>query len=595
MNKKERKILQEAMDRFNESFAREYQNRSDALISSQFVDGNQWNPDDRARRESMNRPVLTINKLRKYVLQIVGELQQNRPELMVSPKRGGASTVGAQIRNDIIRSIEDMSNANVAYDTGVQQALEGGYGFWRIVTEYEKDSFDQNILIKRVPNRFSVVMDQYSQLPTYEDGRYAFVIETVPRSKFEYDYPSVSANISSMEHPYGMYEWFTKDSVTIAEYFWKEPYKEEIWKLESGVVLTHEQIKELEETGTIDDLESPVIEKRQQTKYRIRWIKMTYNNILEGPLDFPGDYIPIVPVLGYEFNDQGMRRFRGIAYDALDAARMYNYWKVAIVEILSSAPKTTRLVTPEQIDGHQQQWNNINEIPQPYVLYNAIPGQPPIVKEEPMGIPVGAASEAQSAAQDIQDTIGLFAASMGQPSNERTGRAIRLRQERGDNTVYTFINNYQNALLYTGRILLSMIPEVYNSQRILNILSKDGEFQELRLNYPSIDLRNAEQVIENDLTEGEYDMIPTIGPNYATKRKEVVASMMDFLQFFPSAGPMLAPRIAKLMDWEGAQRIGEELQQMLQQQAEMASQKSAQPKNTSASAVQNAMGTQSNF
>ena len=567
MNKKDRKILDEALKRFHESHAMEYDNRNDAIRCSEFVDGKQWDP--KAINDRKGRPVITINKLRKFVLQISGELQQNRPELIVSPLKGGATIEGAQLRNDIIRHIEYMSNADVAYDTAVQQALEGGYGFWRIITQYSKDSFDQDIVIKRVPNRFSVILDQFAQSPTYEDGMYAFVIDEISRSRFEALYPGVSIPSGpSLLNPYGVYNWYTPESVTIAEYFWKEPYREEIWLLENGEVINSEQIKSLKESELGEEsLESPVISKRSQTKYRIKWMKFTFDEILEGPQDFPGEYIPIIFMSGYEFNDQGKRRFRGIVYDALDAVRMYNYWKVAIAEILGSAPKTNRFVTPEQTNGFENEWNTMNIIPRPYTHYNFIPGVPPPMQEPPMPIPTGAANEAAASAMDIQDTIGLYGANLGQPSNERTGRAIRLRQERGDATVFTFVNNYQNALLYTGKILLSMIPEVYSAKRIMKIMTKDGGIKDIILNNPSVDLRKLEGTIENDLNDGEYDMIPTIGPNYATKRKEVVASMLDFLQFFPAAGPLLAPKIAKLMDWEGAQSIAAELQNIINQQS----------------------------
>jgi hypothetical protein len=569
MKKSHKKILEDARNRYDEALSMETDNRKTSSICSQFVDGNQWDTDQKMFRRGRDRPIITINKLRKLITNKIGQVKRSKLGLTIIPTGGQASKEGALLRQALIRTVEYQSNAKAAYYTALQQAYEGGYGYFRMITEYEKDSFYQNIVIKRVPNRYSVIYDQNAQMPTYEDAEYAFVVDILSKDKFKNLWPNVKLP-NNIEQPYGVNPWYTEDTVTIAEYFWKEPYREEVWKLESGRVVTPEEIERLYKTDTVDALleEDPREDIRTQLSYKIKWVKMTHDKILEGPTDFPGDYIPIIPVLAYEFNDEGRRKFRGIAYDALDPSRLYNYYKVTIAELLAAAPKTTRMLTPEQIQGHQWMWDELSVNPRTYVLYNSIPDQPPPLKEDPMGIPMGAASEAQAASADILDTTGIYPSSLGQPSSDRTGRAIRTRNAAVDATMFPYVDNFLDSLLYCGKVLLSMIPEVYSSERIVHMLSENGELRAVTLNDNSVDLTSPElkQQIENDMNIGSYGAIPAIGAGYDTHRQETAASMMDLLQFAPAIWPIVLPRVAELMDWQGSRQISQEIQQLMQQQ-----------------------------
>jgi len=172
MSKRHKDILAEAHERMDESYGYEFENRRDANITSQFIDGNQWDPIQKQRRIENNQAIITVNKLRKFVLNEVGAIQANFPGVNIVPKGGPSTVEGASLLKRLIRHIEDISKADIAYTNGLEQALSGGYGSWRILTEYEKDTFYKNIIIRPIQNRFSVVWDQNSQLHTYSYYRY---------------------------------------------------------------------------------------------------------------------------------------------------------------------------------------------------------------------------------------------------------------------------------------------------------------------------------------------------------------------------------------------------------------------------------------
>jgi hypothetical protein len=558
--KTEEEVLNQAFIDFDLALASENENRRETLESILFVDGEQWPLYIKRERERDGRPCITVNKLRKFVKQMVGDIRQNRPAIKVTPVDNEADVIGAQVRQDLIRHIEQQSNADTIYDTAAEHALDGGYGFWRVVPGYSDDDFDQEIRLKAVNNRFTVYLDQNAQEYTFEDGRYAFVTDWLTRQEFKQRFPNDEPvdfePTGSVGDQYDYWSWVDADRVRIAEYFYKLPYEKEIAQLDTGEII------ELKDGLDVNDLEAQgmtVARTRKVKTDKVMWVLMHGDGILEGPTEIPCKYIPIVPVLGNEVNIEGRRKFRSLIWDAMDPMRMYNYWRTHATEIVALAPKAPFMLTPEQIKGFENDWQDANRKNFPYLLYNQMPGQGAPQRQAPPPVPSGVVNEAAIAGEDIKDAIGMFEASLGQPSNERSGRAILARQREADATTYTFIDNLQRSIVYTGKILLDMMPRVYDTERIIRLRGQDGDEGSVELNRVIMDLDTMEPVIVNDLTVGKYDFIPTAGANYQSKRQEIAASMLDVLQFAPEGAPVMIPKIAKLLDWEGAQELAEEL------------------------------------
>lgn len=555
------KIHKLALDRFKLSQEGESENRRTSLSSIRFVDGDQWPSKIKAEREQDGRPCLTNNKLRKFIKQVVADIRQNKVGVKVRPVDNFADVAGAEVRNDLIRHIEAQSTANIVYETGMEQALDGGFGYWRIIAEYQGEEFHQEIRLKRVPNRFTVYLDQSSQDYNYEDGKFAFVTETISKDDFDAQYPEKEGTNVSEGEGESKEGWFFDGTVRIAEYFYKDPVTKTIAQLDTGEVI------ELDKTVTAKKLAMAginVVKTREVKGHKVMWCKMTGSKILEGPKEFPSKYIPIVPVLGIEVNDEGKRKFRSLIYDAMDAMRMENYWKTHATETIALAPKAPYLVTPEQIEGHEPMWKSANTKNYPYLVYENIPGQDKPSRVMPPDVPAAALSMINICSSDIMDTIGMYQASLGQESNERSGRAIIARQKAGDAATYTFVDNFTRAIVYTGKILIDMMPKVYDNERVVRIRGEEGqEGANLFLNKTIQDPATLEIITINDLSVGEYDLISVAGPSYESKRQEMAASMLDFIQFVPQSAPIIGPRLAAVMDWPNAQEIAAELKQMI--------------------------------
>ena len=571
---KNEKLLKQARDDFKDSETAEVDNRDTYVRDTNFEDGSQWTDDDLALRAG--RPCVTVNKIAGATKQIVGAARRNRPRCKVRPVDSQSDPATAELYTGIIRNIENVSDAESAYDTGFECAVRGGYGYWRILTQYADDAaFDQDIVIERIVNPNSVYMDQSSTKTDYSDGRYGFIVETMTEKVFKKEYPKAQPvdwdrNIGEEES-----DWFAAEKVRVAEYFYKQQAEKEVFELLDGKTVEVKNAKTEkkwlpQEGGAVevdfvygDGLEPTPYKRSRKVKYdKVMWCKLTGSEVLEGPKEWPGKYIPIIPCLGDETWLNGKRILRSAVRHAIDAQKLYNWARSNTVETLALAPKQPYHITPAEIEGHEDQWNNAHLKPQAYRLYNDVGnGRPqPSVPSIPN---TGAYREAMVSSDDIKATTGIYDASLGAGGNETSGKAITSRKMQGDTATFVYVDNQARAIMYTAKVLVDLIPKIYDSERIIRLLNEDGKEAWAAIN--KIDPVTGQ--IHNDMTTGRYDVVFEAGADYATRRQESADGMATLAQTAPQYGSVLIPKIAKNLDWPGADKLGDELAAMNQPQS----------------------------
>lgn len=529
-----------------------------ALDDKKFASGeSQWDDQVRRDRELSRRPCLTINQMPQYVQQIVNDFRQSRPQLKVSPVDDGGDKDTAKVLNGVIRHIEANSGAEIAYDTALESAVDSGFGYFRIVTAYSSDdSFEQEILIKRIVNPSSVSVDPAAVEPDYSDARFMFIDDWMTRDEYEAAYPGseLTSRMSDISIGNQMPDWITQKGVLVSEYFEIEE-----------VAVTMAQMPD----GSVSELYSIPEEFRSLAKTRaikrkkVVWYKTNGYEIL-AKQDWPGKYIPIIPVLGIERFIDGKRILEGIVRHAKDPARMYNYWATAETEMIALAPKAPFIGAEGQFEGHEHQWrsannNNIAFLEyKPVTLNNTIVPPPQRNGYTP---PIAAVSQARAQSRDdLKAVTGIYDASLGARSNETSGRAINARQQQGQIANFHFIDNFGRSLRHAGRVLVDLIPKIYDTPRVLRIIGEDGQTDVVKVNQRIQD-KGVERIY--DLTTGRYDVTVTIGPAYATRRQEAAQTMMQMIQANPALMQIAGDLVVKSMDWPGADALAERLKKTL--------------------------------
>jgi len=552
--------IQEAIDFLKFSNEADTENRQQGLDDLRFSAGNQWPIEVQNSRHLEARPCLTINKLDAYVRQIVNGMRQSRPRMRAHSMNSEANAKVADILTGIFKHIEVNSDADTAYDTAGEYAVRIGWGYWRIITDYiREDSFDQEIYLRPIDNPFSVYFDPNSVQPDGSDAEKVLITQLMSKSDFEKQYPGADSGGDFNQRGTGDFDpdWVQKEDIRIAEYFYVERKKTKLLLLSDGTKVYKDEAPSPEIMAAAGIM---VIGERETMRKSIKWCKLTGLEILE-ERTWPGRYIPVVPVYGQMLTVEDKRKKYGLVRNAKDAQRMYNYWQTSLTESIALAPKAKWLMAEGQDEGHENEWAQANIKSMPVLRYKQtdINGKeaPQPTRLQPEPPPAGVISAAMSIDKDLQSVVGIYDPSQ-LPQGNQSGKAIMGQQSQVDMTNFHFFDNLTRSMKHTGRIILDLIPKIYDRERVLRIIGYDGTPEMVTINQRTIDEMGVEKVL-NDVTVGEYDVYMDTGPGYQSKRREAVEAMMPMIannqELFNLAGDL----VFRNMDFPGAEVIADRL------------------------------------
>jgi len=563
-------ILKEARERFALAVDESATERNRMKTELEFAAGKQW-PEQvkNARENDPNgaRPCLTMDKLGQYVRQVVNDARQNKPAIKVRPVDSGADIEVAELLQGLTRHIEDVSCADLAYDNALDSAAKVGLGWFRIRTQMVNASRnEQDILIEPIENIFSVQADPWRK-PDGSDMEWCFVTEEVPRKRFERDYPK--ADVKGWDESDSGSQWVSAETVRVAEYYRIVKTSENCLYLDNGEEMPESAYWEI----YAQDAERPQIESTYEKETRkVEWFKLSYGEVIERTT-IPSEYIPVIPVVGNVHWLDGKRQLTGMIYWGSDGQRAYNYARSAFVEQIALAPKAPYVAAAGQVENYEDEWAKANTSNQPVLRYdpqdiNGTPVPPP--QRQPAPQPSsGWFQEMEVSGRDIQAALGMYAASVGNEGQEKSGRAILARQKEGDTSTFHYIDNLSRSIRHAGRIIIGMVPKIMDTRRMVRIIGEDGESAQATLDpkmtKPYAKIQQADGKFKKlfNPSIGTYDVTVTVGPSYNTKRMEAAESMTAMTQGNPALFPIIGDLLVKSMDWPMADEIAKRLKTML--------------------------------
>lgn len=595
-------LHEEAMELYSVSMAADSINRENQREDIRFIKmREQWPEEVRMARVEQGRPCLTIDQLGPVVRQVVNDCRLNKPEIKVRPVDSHGDPKTAEIIGGLIKNIEYTSNADVAYDTAVDYAVSSSRGYMRVVSDYATDdAFEKDLLIRPVADPLTIVPDVYSTCADSSDWNYGFVLEKVTRAEYRKRYGRKDVvdwdTLSTLSN-----DWFGDDCAMIAEYWKREEVPAWVAMLSNGETQKFDDEPEqgdvVEEgvplldpmtgepavdpmTGEVAWQEEPVtvMAVRETKTYKVQQHILSGKEVLETN-DWPGQYIPIIPVYGEDFFYEGRRYFVSLVRPAMDAQRMKNYWRSTSTELVALAPRAPWVGQEEAFTGEDAaKWATANSENHAFLSYPA-GAQPPQRQSSPT-IPAGALQEAANATDDIKTITGVFDASLGARSNETSGRAIMARQREGDVSTFNFIDNLSRGIRHLGRVITDLIPAFYSVDRMIRIINPDGTPQTVRIMTPeqlqeyqakvAQSVEQMEQVYA--LGVGKYDVAVESGPAFTTQRQEANEFFVELIRAVPQYADVIAPFALKTFDAPGVVELTKEIEARMQQQAQQAAQ-----------------------
>jgi hypothetical protein len=555
-------IVREAREAMERSHDYDRDNRREAMEDLRFTAGFQWS--DAAKAERAGRPMITINRSSQFLRQVSNPIRMNMPTIKVEPDRDEQSEM-AEIANGLLRRIQYNSSASHVYAGATEHMVACGIGWFRVVHDYAgDDSFDQELLVKRVFNPLSVYPDPAALEPDRSDMQWCLVSEMMPLASFKAKYKGKSpTGVDTTSGSGSSVTWNSGDYVRVAEFWKRKPKKATLALLANGS--THlmtergeQQIRDLVAQGVITNT-------RDVTTYSTEMVLVSGHDVLSDASECPCQWIPIIPVVGAEIPlDEGVYR-HGLIRFQREPQQLHNYFMSVAAESLGQQPKVPYLATVEQIKEYKGLWDNANRSPSPYLLYkpdSRVPGGAP-TRVAPPPLPTGLIQMAQMLSDDMKATTGIYDAALGAKSNETSGVAIAARTEQGNQATAHFVDNLEHSLEHLGRVLLDMIPKVYDTQRTLRLIGEDDTEKEVTVNQPLMAYGESE-FKHNDLSQMSFKSVRVIlGPSYASRRAEAVNALVQLAQSIPQIAAVGPDLIVKNMDFDGADQLAERLRATL--------------------------------
>lgn len=525
--------------------------RADLYFLSDAQDA-QWNSTDVTAREKSGRPALTIDQLGQYVNQVVNDIRKNTPSIEVIPDTDGDQET-AEVQQDLIRDILYNSDADTVFDTAATYCVKSSIGFIRIDTEYvNNENFDQQLKLIPVVDPFTCYLDRESISLTGDDARHAFVLEAMCKEDFEEAYPKKKAISFTSDS----YIKNNDDDIVIVEYFKTKIKKRKIGFFtreiidEFGEIISESGVEEVQDGVEYEQVRE--VEQKSILRY-----KLSGEEELE-KTEFVGECIPLIPVYGNQTWVNGNREISSLIRRSKDAQRMFNYWKSLETELLMRQPKANFMAAAGQLDDFRDEWENPDISPVLTYKPTDVAGNPVPAPQrlEPPVIPVGIANASRAAVDDIKATIGMYAASLGQMSNEVSGIAIQRRNEEGDTATYHFSDNLSKSIARVGKILRDAIPLVYDTPRLVTVIDKEGNAKSIGINGAMV--KDQKQPFFFD--KGNYKTKVVTGVSYTTQRQQAAEFYNNTVVNNPELMPVIGDLVFKYQDFAGAEAMAERME-----------------------------------
>lgn len=509
-------FLATARKRFEEVSADEKPIREQALLDLKFVVGDQWDAAVKNERVTKGRPALTFNRCHTFVQQVSNEARQNKPQIKFVVGDGGDKDT-AEVKEGMARHIQYDSDAQIAYETAVEYSAGGSFGFFGFITDYcDEQSWDQDLKVRPFFDPFSVygilIPSCFGMEP-----QYAFVIEEMPLAEYKRQYKAEDIDEVGWEQAAKLSNgWIGTETVRVAEYWYIEHDEKTITRKNPN---TGE-----EESRTVDNC-------------TVKFCKINGLSVIPGTeTTWSGYCIPIIPVLGKQIIVDGKPNLFSVVRFQRDPQQLINFYKTRIAETMGTQPIQPYLIEEGQVQGHEREWNEMNTTMRPYLVYKGINingekvdrPQRQVVEAPIQSLSVAAGQEID----DMKATAGIYDASLGNKSNEASGLAIQRRQQQSNVTNMHFLDNLERAFKKGGLIIADLLPKVYDSKRMVQILGPDEAPKVAKINQPHTDEYGKQKHYKVADSSSDTPIV-TMGRAFSSKRMETFDMMSSVLQAQP--------------------------------------------------------------
>lgn len=545
--KNDEALLKRIRDRYKYAAEQWREAQEERRKDMRYLQGDPWDEKDRKAREDAGRPTINHDELGQYVLAATNNVRENKRGIKVSPDGNGATDKTADNQENLIRTIEKNSRAPFLYCKAFQDMIEGSYGFFRVSRQYVSDeSFDQEIILRPIANPDSVLIDWDCKEPDWSDQQYAFVLDPIRKEEFELRWPNAEVTSFSNEEMRIAPEWIREDEILTAEYWEVETVESyTLYQLADGTV-TRELPKGAKAVHT------RTVDVKGVVQYWTNGVEILERN------PQPGKLIALIPMIGLErWVDDGAgskRVINSLIRLARDPQMSLAYLNSQQMEEAGLSPKAAWVGYKGQFESDAEAWATSGKIPhstlQADPMVDGATGQ---VLPLPTRVPFTPNFQEYEIAKDsarraVQAAMGISPLpTAAQRNNEKSGVALERITDAQNLGSYHFVDSFDRALTYAGRVILDWIPSTYDTQRELSLRKADDSHTTITINTPEPYLdERTQQPVHFDTAQGDHYPDISTGPSHQSQMEEAAEFLDTLISNLPNL-PVAPPQAAKLL------------------------------------------------
>lgn len=284
-------------------------------------------------------------------------------------------------------------------------------------------------------------------------------------------------------------------------------------------------------------------DKRPSKKHKIMHYKLAGDYILDES-EFPSDQLPLIFVDQNSYYDKnGKQICRSFFGDCKDTQRYINYLRTQSAYILKVSRYDQFMGSKKNVAGMdtQRNWRD-PAATQGMITYDESPNGHKPEQIRPPELSASLLTQYQLAIEDLYTSTGLYPTRMGQQGNEVSAVAINARTRQGSYSTSIAFNSINRAIATGGEVVNEMIPRVYDSERVIALMTPDEGMKNITINKQADEYG---ELIENDIRKGTYEVRLNPGPSFEGQKQQALESLQQVLQADPQAFALIADLYAE--------------------------------------------------
>jgi len=530
------------------------------------ADPEQWDDAEKRQRENDpggRRPCLVFDQIGQYIENTVGQVEQRPPSLSVLPVDGKSDKRVAEKLNGLFRAIEYASRAAQHYAVSQRSAARAGVGYLTLRPTVVDAALNyQEPRIGSVGDPLRAIRDPWATEIDGSDATFGYVLSPLSLREFR------AKHGKSDPVSFGADELCTRDdeSVLIAEE-WRA-----VDKTVNCIVLA--DADGLEYTLTEDDFwkrhqageQLQALRTYKDKRRSIMWRTMSGADVFE-EVKYPASTVGLIPVYGYVGFESGRLKFAGMGRKARDQQRAYNYHKSEERALMNQIAKAPWLVPLSALrdENIKTLWDRASVESRAYLPWDDWDAEnsrsiPAPTKMQPAIDLRNHIMAAQEARDNIRAALGMYAPSLGEPSNAVSGVAIEAQKSQGESATALFPAHLSASVSRLASMCIEMVPKLIDTKRQVRMMGLDGTASTVMM-----DPGQPEGAVESEAgltinpNIGRYDVRGTVGQAFTTQRTQAQAVLGEIMARNPNMAPVVAPLWAMNQDFQGADKLTEVL------------------------------------